>query len=251
MPPYANGAVPKSAYTNGVTEGSSVHAFSSPLFRVGGLSGRDYLKLAVCAASGAVFGIAAEKARGILHIHNHFLSGITNEALTEVQVHNNQPVKIYNVSPSNLPRAQYYAVQHVCTHAITNASQLQFTVHIPSVIQQQMLFTQNVMLKAFLAAVSSCESRHQTYHHMHTAIACNLLLQPLQHSLLSTFSPSQNHFSIRYNTCIYVCTLYTYNMHLRIRRSCNTFQNIRASLSRSLHFSLSLVMGISLHASHS
>ena len=34
------------------------------------------------------------------------------------------------------------------------------TVHVPSVIQQQMVFTQNTMLKAFLAAVTTCENLH-------------------------------------------------------------------------------------------
>lgn len=66
--PTEDRAVHSSTHANGVTGGLSVHTLSKPLtsslLRVGGLNGRDYLKLAVCSASGAVFGIAAEKARG-------------------------------------------------------------------------------------------------------------------------------------------------------------------------------------------
>ena len=65
-------------------------------------------------------------------------------------------------------------------------------VYAPSVIQQQMLFQQNTMLKAFLAAVASCK---QFDHELH--VYNILFTQQLQCSQLSMYCPSLDHSLIR------------------------------------------------------
>lgn len=49
-------------------------------------------------------------------------------------------------------------------------------VHVPSMIQQQMLFTQNVMLKSFLTAVSTCKRVHHVTLLTVYFIACTFVL---------------------------------------------------------------------------
>lgn len=90
------------------------------------LTAEDYVKLLVCSGCGLVFGVAAEKARGI-YLHLVYLA-----------------MQQHPLSCNVLTLRDVYSC-------------LLFTVHVPSVIQQQMLFGQNSMLKVFLMAVTSCE----------------------------------------------------------------------------------------------
>lgn len=81
------------AHVNGTAGKAPEKTASKPLvasmFRSGGLAGSDYLKLAVCTACGAIFGVATEKARGILNkTANHniiFLQFTANTARNVIE----------------------------------------------------------------------------------------------------------------------------------------------------------------------